>query len=66
VISTISALARPIRVVYQPVAAGDVRHTAADTSVAHEAFGYEPETALAGGLKQMIDAAMPAPAVAAS
>jgi nucleoside-diphosphate-sugar epimerase len=35
---------------------GDVRHTAADTTVARGAFGYAPRTTLAAGLAQMVHA----------
>jgi nucleoside-diphosphate-sugar epimerase len=35
-------------------APGDVRHTAADTSVAVEHLGYRPQTPLAEGLAAMV------------
>jgi nucleoside-diphosphate-sugar epimerase len=57
VIDTVSALARPVDVVRLPVQRGDVRHTAADTSVAREAFGYVPSVGLEQGLAQMVDPA---------
>ncbi len=57
VIDTVSALARPVDVVRLPVQRGDVRHTAADTSVAHDAFGYVPSVGLEQGLAQMVDPA---------
>jgi nucleoside-diphosphate-sugar epimerase len=57
VIATVGALARPVDVVRLPVQRGDVRHTAADTSVAREAFGYEPSVSLEDGLRRMVDSA---------
>jgi nucleoside-diphosphate-sugar epimerase len=57
VIATVGALARPVDVVRLPVQRGDVRHTAADTSVAREAFGYEPSVSLEEGLRRMVDSA---------
>jgi nucleoside-diphosphate-sugar epimerase len=36
---------------------GDVRHTAADTTVAREAFGYAPTVPLEEGLARMVTAA---------
>jgi nucleoside-diphosphate-sugar epimerase len=58
VIATVSALARPIDVVRLPSQRGDVRHTAADTSVARSAFGYRPTVTLEEGLQKMVDSAM--------
>jgi nucleoside-diphosphate-sugar epimerase len=57
VIATVGALARPVDVVRLPVQRGDVRHTAADTSVARAAFGYEPSVSLEDGLRRMVDSA---------
>jgi nucleoside-diphosphate-sugar epimerase len=57
VIETVSALARPVDVVRLQAQRGDVRHTAADTNVARESFGYRPSVGLEEGLTQMIDAA---------
>ena len=57
VIEKVSALIRPIDVVRLPVQRGDVRHTAADTTVARRAFGYQPTVTLDEGLKAMVDAA---------
>jgi nucleoside-diphosphate-sugar epimerase len=45
----------PVDVVRRPAAAGDVRHTAADTSRARAAFGYVPRTTLAEGLGRMVE-----------
>jgi len=59
VIRTVSNLAMPVKVVYQGAGRGDVRHTAADTSLAREAFGYQPQVMLATGLLRMVDAAAP-------
>jgi nucleoside-diphosphate-sugar epimerase len=66
VIRTVSTFTRPVTVVYQPSCHGDVRHTAADTSVAREAFGYQPQVRLETGLLRMIESALPEPSVAAS
>jgi len=57
VIEKVSALIRPIDVVRLPVQRGDVRHTAADTTVARRAFGYQPTVTLDEGLQAMVDAA---------
>jgi len=57
VIDKVSALIRPIDVVRLPGQRGDVRHTAADTSVARRAFGYRPTVSLDEGLQRMVDAA---------
>ena len=54
VIETIRGLAGPIDVVHLPTARGDVRHTAADTTVAREGFGYVPRVSLREGLEQMV------------
>ena len=54
VIETIREVAGPIDVVHLPTARGDVRHTAADTTVAREGFGYVPRVALRDGLEQMV------------
>jgi nucleoside-diphosphate-sugar epimerase len=56
-ITLVSALARPVYVVNLPVQRGDVRHTAADTTVARQAFGYTPSVALEDGLSRMVAAA---------
>lgn len=58
VIRTVSALVRPVSVVYRAVERGDVRDTAADTTVAREAFGYAPRVGLATGLLHMREAAL--------
>jgi len=57
VISLVSELAKPVEVVRLPSQRGDVRHTAADTTVAREAFGYVPGVSLEEGLARMVDAA---------
>ena len=57
VIDLVSRLARPVDVVRLPVQRGDVRHTAADTTVAREAFGYAPTVHVEEGLARMVDAA---------
>jgi nucleoside-diphosphate-sugar epimerase len=57
VIETASALARPVDVVRLRPQRGDVRHTAADTTVARDGFGYVPTVGLEEGLARMVDAA---------
>jgi nucleoside-diphosphate-sugar epimerase len=57
VIDIIGELARPIDVVRLPVQRGDVRHTAADTTVAAAGFGYAPAVSLREGLSRMVEAA---------
>ena len=57
VIDLVSGLARSVDVVRLPVQRGDVRHTAADTTVAREAFGYAPTVPLEEGLARMVTAA---------
>lgn len=57
VIELVSELAAPLDVVRLPVQRGDVRHTAADTTVAREAFGYVPAVSLEEGLDRMVRAA---------
>jgi nucleoside-diphosphate-sugar epimerase len=57
VISLVSQLAKPVEVVRLPSQRGDVRHTAADTTVAREAFGYQPSVPLHEGLARMVEAA---------
>jgi nucleoside-diphosphate-sugar epimerase len=44
---------RTVQIRHQPVPAGDVRHTGADTARARASIGYQPKVALADGLKQM-------------
>jgi nucleoside-diphosphate-sugar epimerase len=57
VIDIITELAGPIDVVRLPSQRGDVRHTAADTTRAHEGFGYAPSVSLREGLTRMVEAA---------
>ena len=57
VIEKVQALAGPIHLVRLPSQRGDVKHTAADTTVARKGFGYHPRTTLDQGLAQMVDAA---------
>ncbi|MFL5800074.1 MAG: NAD-dependent epimerase/dehydratase family protein [Actinomycetota bacterium] len=54
VIQIVRGLYGPVRVVRRPVQRGDVRHTAADISVAAEAFGYRPRTSIEEGLALMV------------
>ena len=55
VLDIVRGLCGELRIVRRPQATGDVRHTAADTSVAAAAFGYRPRTSLAQGLAAMVD-----------
>jgi len=57
VIDIVSRLARPVDLVRLPAQRGDVRHTAADTSVAQAGFGYAPSVVLEDGLALMVEAA---------
>ena len=58
VIAYVSELAGPIDVLREGVQRGDVRHTAADTTVAREGFGYQPLVPLQEGLARMVEAAV--------
>jgi nucleoside-diphosphate-sugar epimerase len=55
VIATVRQLAGPFEVVQLAAQRGDVRHTAADITVAQEAFGYEPKVRLREGLARMVE-----------
>lgn len=58
VIDTVGALAgRPVPLLRHPRQSGDVKHTAADTTVARDGFGYVPATSLEQGLRAMLAAA---------
>lgn len=48
-------IGRPLDVVFQPFARGDVRHTAADTSRARELLGFEPRVSFAEGYRREVD-----------
>jgi nucleoside-diphosphate-sugar epimerase len=54
VLDIVRDLCGELRIVRRPQATGDVRHTAADTSVAAAAFGYRPRTSLPEGLAAMV------------
>jgi nucleoside-diphosphate-sugar epimerase len=54
VLDIVGDLCGELRIVRRPQATGDVRHTAADTSVAAAAFGYRPRTSLPEGLAAMV------------
>ena len=54
VLDIVRDLCGGLRIVRRPQATGDVRHTAADTSVAGAAFGYRPRTSLPEGLAAMV------------
>ena len=53
VLELVRALCGDLHLVHRQAARGDVRHTAADTTVAAAAFGYAPQTSLAQGLAAM-------------
>jgi nucleoside-diphosphate-sugar epimerase len=57
VIEKVDSLAGPVEVVRLPSQRGDVRHTAADTSVARAGFGYRPAVDIDEGLARMVEAA---------
>ncbi|MGA9749300.1 MAG: NAD-dependent epimerase/dehydratase family protein [Nocardioides sp.] len=57
VVQKVQDLVGPINLVHLPSQRGDVKHTAADTTVALEGFGYSPQTTLDEGLASMVDAA---------
>jgi nucleoside-diphosphate-sugar epimerase len=56
VLDIVRDLCGEVRVIHRPPATGDVRHTAADISVAAAAFGYRPRTSLREGLAAMVAA----------
>lgn len=55
VIETLREIAGDFEIVQLPAQRGDVRHTAADISRAHDGFGYSPEISLREGLSRMVD-----------
>jgi nucleoside-diphosphate-sugar epimerase len=57
VVRIIEGLTQPIQITYAPAQRGDARHTAADTTLAREAFGYRPRVQLGEGLARMVTAA---------
>ena len=56
VLSLLRLLGAPVQVVRGPRRAGDARRTAADITLAREAFGYRPATGLRAGLAAMVEA----------
>jgi nucleoside-diphosphate-sugar epimerase len=54
VLDVVSGLCGRLDLVARETARGDVRHTAADTSVAQATFGYRPRTSLSDGLALMV------------
>jgi nucleoside-diphosphate-sugar epimerase len=56
VLKIVDGLCGPVRVRRMPTAVGDVRHTAADCTVARTSFQYCPATSLADGLAEMVAA----------
>jgi nucleoside-diphosphate-sugar epimerase len=54
VLKIVRDLCGGLRITRRPQATGDVRHTAADISVARAGFGYRPRTTLAEGLAAMV------------
>ena len=57
VMELVSRFARPVDVIRLPVQRGDVRHTAADGTLAREAFGYAPRVQVDEGIAKMVRAA---------
>ena len=55
VVDLVSQIVRPVTVVHLPAQRGDVRHTAADTGVARDGFGYAPTVSLDEGLTRMAE-----------
>lgn len=51
-------LGHPVEAMRLPAQPGDVRDTAADTTLARRAFGYAPAVPLAEGLARMVEAEM--------
>jgi nucleoside-diphosphate-sugar epimerase len=58
-IALVSEICGDVLVVRGAEAAGDVRHTGADTRLAASAFGYRPDTTLEEGLRAMVEWARP-------
>ncbi|MER6244625.1 NAD-dependent epimerase/dehydratase family protein [Streptomyces griseorubiginosus] len=56
VIDLLGDLNAPVRVVPGPARPGDARRTAADITLAHDAFAYRPATGLRAGLAAMLRA----------
>jgi nucleoside-diphosphate-sugar epimerase len=54
-IARLSNICGPVDVLRKPRAAGDLRHTGADTRVAAAGFGYQPRTTLDEGLEAMVE-----------
>ena len=57
VVELVSRFAGPVDVIRLPVQPGDVRHTAADATLAREAFGYAPRVHVEDGVAKMVRAA---------
>jgi hypothetical protein len=62
VIAIVEALCGPVDITVGRTQQGDVRHTAADTSVAATGFGYAPRTSISDGLEAMVAWAQGLPA----
>ncbi len=56
VVQIVSGLLGRVDVVYRPTQRGDVRHTAADCTLARRRFGYRPTVRLGEGLALMVEA----------
>ncbi|WP_411153204.1 NAD-dependent epimerase/dehydratase family protein [Streptomyces sp. A30] len=56
VLAIIGELTGPVRVWHRPHQPGDARHTAADITLARDAFGYRPRTSVREGLAAMVEA----------
>jgi nucleoside-diphosphate-sugar epimerase len=54
IISLIESMAGPVAITRQSAHRGDVRHTAADVTVAVREFGYAPKTTASEGLAAML------------
>jgi nucleoside-diphosphate-sugar epimerase len=55
VVARLSEICGGVEILRKPPAAGDVRHTSADTRVAASGFGYQPRTTLEEGLRAMVE-----------
>jgi nucleoside-diphosphate-sugar epimerase len=56
VVQIVSGLLGGVDVVYRPIQRGDVRHTAADCTLARRRLGYRPTVGLGEGLALMVEA----------
>jgi nucleoside-diphosphate-sugar epimerase len=56
VLAIVERLCGPLQISQSPSAIGDVRDTGADTTVAHEGFGFVARTSLSDGIGAMLEA----------